>query len=219
MRDPYQVLGVSDTAPDEEIKKAYRKLARKYHPDNYHDNPLADIAQEKMKAVNEAYELIQSQRKTRWSGVPRYASNSRYTEKAGAGSPESTTDAALQKIRSAIEQGNLDLAEKLLTLEQNHNAEWVFLKGWLCFQRGWMDQALLYYKAAAQMDPENTEYTYALNMLAGSKDAYRPAGYRFTSTTGCGKRAGTSSICSWCGSAASRACSDCFSENVSGCHK
>ena len=56
MNDPYQILGVSENASDEEIKKAYRELARKYHPDNYHDNPLADLAQEKMKEINAAYE-------------------------------------------------------------------------------------------------------------------------------------------------------------------
>ena len=49
MNDPYQVLGISENASDEEVKRAYRELARKYHPDNYHDNPLADLAQEKMK--------------------------------------------------------------------------------------------------------------------------------------------------------------------------
>ena len=62
MRDPYTVLGVSSNASDQEIKKAYRELARKYHPDNYVDNPLADLAEEKMKEINEAYEAIQKQR-------------------------------------------------------------------------------------------------------------------------------------------------------------
>ena len=68
MRDPYQVLGVSSTATDDEVKKAYRNLARKYHPDNYHDNPSADLAQERMKEINEAYEEIQAQRKRGTSG-------------------------------------------------------------------------------------------------------------------------------------------------------
>ena len=62
MNDPYSVLGVSPSASDEEIKKAYRELARKYHPDNYHDNPLSDLAQEKMKEINEAYDTIMRMR-------------------------------------------------------------------------------------------------------------------------------------------------------------
>ena len=63
MNDPYQILNIPPTATDEEVKRAYRDLARKYHPDNYHDNPLADLAQEKMKEINEAYDQIQKQRK------------------------------------------------------------------------------------------------------------------------------------------------------------
>ena len=70
MNDPYSVLGVKPDASDQEIKKAYRELARKYHPDNYVDNPLADLAEEKMKEVNEAYEAIQKQRSGGGGGGP-----------------------------------------------------------------------------------------------------------------------------------------------------
>ena len=62
MNDPYQVLGVPETATDAEVRKAYLNLARKYHPDNYHDSPLADLAQEKMKEINAAYEQITKER-------------------------------------------------------------------------------------------------------------------------------------------------------------
>ena len=58
MNNPYEVLGVSETATDEEVKAAYRNLAKKYHPDNYTDSPLADVAEQKMKEINEAYDMI-----------------------------------------------------------------------------------------------------------------------------------------------------------------
>ena len=54
MNDPYQVLGISESATDEEVKRAYRELARKYHPDDYHDTPLAVLGQEKLKDINAA---------------------------------------------------------------------------------------------------------------------------------------------------------------------
>ncbi len=58
MSDPYKVLGVSPYATDDEISKAYKNLAKKYHPDNYTDNPLADLATEKMQEINQAYDEI-----------------------------------------------------------------------------------------------------------------------------------------------------------------
>ena len=62
--DPYKVLGVSPEATDEEIKSAYRQLVRKYHPDNYADSPLADLANEKMQEINEAYDMVMKSRRS-----------------------------------------------------------------------------------------------------------------------------------------------------------
>ena len=154
MRDPYQVLGISSTATDDEVKKAYRNLARKYHPDNYHDNPLADLAQERMKEINEAYEEIQAQRKrgTSGSGYGAGAStgyNAGYGTGYGAGyGAYQSYTGPYQRVRAAIQQGNLNLAEELLNAMKDHDAEWNFLKGVLCTRRGWMDEAKRYYQTA-----------------------------------------------------------------------
>ena len=56
MANPYEVLGISPSATDDEVKKAYREMSRKYHPDSYTNNPLSDLAEEKFKEVQEAYD-------------------------------------------------------------------------------------------------------------------------------------------------------------------
>ena len=188
MRDPYQVLGIPSTATDEEVKKAYRNLARKYHPDNYHDNPLEDLAQERMKEINEAYETIRTQRKAAQSGGQSYA---------GA------YGGVWQRVRLAISQGNLNLAEELLNAQTDHNGEWNFLKGAVCYKRGWMDEARRYYETAVQMDPGNAEYQRALDMLNGNGAAYRPNGYGHVTTGNCAGD-NCSSLCAAC------ACMNCL---------
>ena len=177
MNDPYQVLGVSESATDEEIKKAYRDLARKYHPDNYHDNPLADLAQERMKEINAAYEQIT---KGRGGGGSRPGSGYGY----GGGQQQqyrsSGTSSVLQQARMAVNSGDLSRAEALLANYSDHNAEWNFLKGVICYRRGWMDEAKRYYETACQMDPGNLEYRQALSfMTGGPRHAYRPGGGPF----------------------------------------
>lgn len=62
LNNPYEVLGISPNASNDEVKKAYRDLSRKYHPDSYVDNPLADLAEEKFKEVQEAYDQIMKER-------------------------------------------------------------------------------------------------------------------------------------------------------------
>ena len=186
MRDPYQVLGVPSTATDEEVKKAYRNLARKYHPDNYHDNPLADLAQERMKEINEAYEEIQTQRKRGASTGSSYGTSSGYTGGAGYGYGGYQSYAGpYQRVRMAIYQNDLNLAEELLNAMQDHDAEWNYLKGVLCQKRGWLDEAKRYYQTAVQMDPNNSEYQRALDMAEGRQTAYRPDGYGSVSTGNC----------------------------------
>ena len=184
MKDPYQVLGVPETATDEEIKKAYRDLARKYHPDNYHDNPLADLAQEKMKDINAAYEQITKERSGRGSGGSSYSSYSSggtaYQRQQQYGSQSSSGSSVLQQVRLAINSGNLSRAEALLANYADHNAEWNFLKGAVCYRRGWMDEAKRYYQTACQMDPGNAEYRSALDFMENaSQTAYRPNGGTF----------------------------------------
>lgn len=184
MRDPYEVLGVPSSATDEEVKKAYRNLARKYHPDNYHDSPLADVAQEKMKEINEAYEEVQSMRKNGGAGQNSYGGYGRnpygqnpYGAYGGYGG-----DPAFARVRMSIAQGELNLAEELLNAMSDHNAEWNFLKGAICYRRGWMDEAKRYYETAVQMNPNNPEYRRALDILEGQGTTYRPNGYGNRST-------------------------------------
>lgn len=183
MRDPYQVLGVPSTATDEEVKKAYRDLARKYHPDNYHDNPLADLAQERMKEINEAYEAVQSQRKAARAGG---YSGGYGGYQAGYQSGYQSGGSRYQRIRMAISQGNLNLAEELLNAMTDHDAEWSFLKGAICYRRGWLDEARRYYQNAVNMDPDNQEYQRALDIAEGRSTAYRPEGYDNVATGTCG---------------------------------
>ena len=198
--NPYEVLGVSENATDEEIKKAYKELVKKYHPDKYHNNPLADLAEEKLQEINEAYETIRTQRKAAQSGGQSYGG---YTGGYSQGYNAGAYGGVWQRVRLAISQGNLNLAEELLNAQTDHNGEWNFLKGAVCYKRGWMDEARRYYETAVQMDPGNAEYQRALDMLNGNGAAYRPNGYGHVTTGNCAGD-NCSSLCAAC------ACMNCL---------
>ena len=170
MKDPYSVLGVSQNASDDEIKRAYRDLARKYHPDNYQNNPLADLAEEKMKEINEAYESITKQR----------SGNGGYTQTAGGYQSQYTQQqsgsSAYARIRSAINMGDLAGAEQLLYAVPEKNAEWYFLSGSIAYRKGWLDEARRNYQLAVQMAPNNPEYRQALSMMQAGGPVYRTYG-------------------------------------------
>ena len=158
MRDPYSVLGVSQNASDEEIKKAYRELARKYHPD-------------KMKEINEAYEAITKQR-AGGGGYQSAQGGGSYTQQRSYGANSPT----YARIRNAINAGDLGAAERLLYEVPQKDGEWYFLSGSIAYRKGWLDEAMQNYQLAVQMDPGNMEYRQALNMMQ-QRGGYRPYGY------------------------------------------
>lgn len=156
MKDPYEVLGVPHGASEEEIKKAYRDLARKYHPDNYANNPLADLAQEKMKEINEAYDTLMK------GGSAPNVSSSYSSGSSGA------SGGAFGQVRELIRQGRIDMAESMLDGIATHNAEWYYLRGVIAQRRGWMDEAAQNFRIAVNMDPQNYEYRNAANAASGA---------------------------------------------------
>lgn len=204
MNDPYKVLNVPSTASDEEVKKAYRELARKYHPDNYHDNPLADLAQEKMKEINEAYDTIQKMRQRGGqASYERQSSGYGQSPYGGYGyggyrQADYSQGTPFQRIRFAIQRNDLNTAEQLLNTISDHTAEWYFLRGAICMRRGWLDEARRSFQQACAMDPGNPEYRQALERLESSGQAYRPAGFEvFTTDCGTGNLCG-GLLCSYC---------------------
>ncbi|MGI6279479.1 MAG: J domain-containing protein [Acutalibacteraceae bacterium] len=196
MKDPYSVLGVSRDATEEEIKNAYRELARKYHPDNYAGNPLSDLAAEKMKEINEAYDAIINNKRGKKSSYydAGYSGNS-----AASSFPE---------VRVLINQGRLEQAQEVLdgVPLSSRNAEWYFLNGTVLYRRGWFEQAYASFANACRMDPSNPEYRNALNNAQRQSGAgYNP--YRSY---------GTGGNCDACDFCTSLLCADCCCECMGG---
>ena len=168
MKDPYEVLGVSKDASPEEIKKAYRRLAKKYHPDNYINNPLADLASEKFKEINEAYEQL--------SG----------SNTAGSYQSQNTGGAGnFAQIRNLINMNHIDEADQALDQLQNRTAEWFYLKGIVFMRRGWHSQGLNFIRQAVNMDPRNLEYRTTLNQYISQTQQYRNVGMPVGNMSAC----------------------------------
>ena len=186
MRDPYSVLGIDPSASDEEVKRAYREQARKYHPDNYQNNPLADLAEEKMKEINEAYDAIT---KMRSGGGGSYTTSSAGGYSGGYQQqqqrPYGGGTAVYAQVRNAINMGNLGQAEQLLRGVPSRDGEWYFLMGSIAHRKGWLDEAMQNYQMAVQMEPGNMEYRQALAMMQQGGPAYRTYGNGTTDAMDC----------------------------------
>ncbi len=199
-KNPYTVLGVNENATDEQIKTAYRELAKKYHPDNYQDSPLRDLANEKMQEINDAYDEIMRMRKE--------GRSNNYSSAGASGYNYNNTYTNYPDVRNYIRTGRLDDAQTILNgvPATKRDAEWYFLQGMVHYRRGWTDQAFSYFTTACNMDPGNSEFRQVLNQMNNQRN-YRSPEYNRTVTAG---------GCSSCDMCSALCCADTCCECMGG---
>ena len=167
MNNPYEILGIKEGASKEEIKAAYKAQVKKYHPDRHQDNPLYELAEEKLQEINEAYDYLMKNE----GGASRGGSG------RGAGSYGGGTTPEFRDVRSAIDRGDLARAQDILSGSAVRNGEWHFLTAMLNLRRGWYDEAVTSLQTAISMEPSNFEYRNAMNSLMSRTGGYRNAAY------------------------------------------
>lgn len=185
MQNPYEVLGVKENASEDEIKTAYKGLAKKYHPDRYVDNPLSDLAEEKFKEINIAYDQLM--KKPRGNNY-NTSYNANYNTNHNR-SYQNTGDTNLNVIRQLIQAGRFAEAETQLNQFHDRSAEWHFLKGVVAINRGFTQMGFEHLRHAIQLDPTNVEYRQTYDQVRMRGQRYRTAsnvnGYNQVNTCDC----------------------------------
>ncbi len=194
-KNSYEVIGVSPSASDDEIKKAYRDLTRKYHPDANVDNPLADLAEEKFKEVQEAYDTIMRERSSGGSGGYSYGGAGSSGSSSSYGSYQNgQIDPRLQAVANYINSRRFREALNTLDQVQERSALWYYLSG--CANAGMGNNVLARDHAAqaVNMEPNNLQYRQLLNQLEFSSRRYQNSSYGSGYGMG-GSSCGTGNMC------------------------
>ena len=192
MTDPYQVLGVSRDASTEEIKKAYRTLSRKYHPDANINNPNKAEAEEKFKQVQQAYKQIMEEKE---NGTSSYSSQGSYGGSYGSGGyggsygnggyggnyggynyGSSTEDAELRAAANYLNNMRYQETMRVLNNISRHNAQWYYLHAIANAGLGNNISAVQDAQTAVNMEPDNMQYRQLLSQLQGGGQWYTDMG-------------------------------------------
>ena len=160
--NPYEVLGVSRNASLDEIKKAYRELSRKYHPDSYVGNPLSSLAEEKFEQVQEAYDAIMKEK----NGDYNYASNYNNNGYNNGDSGE------MAEVYNLLGRRSYSQALSLLDSMPNRNAKWYYYSAIAQVGLGNNLRGMEYARMAVSMEPNNVEYQNLVNRLSFQSNRY-----------------------------------------------
>lgn len=182
MFDPYSILGVSRDASDEEIKKAYRKLSRKYHPDANINNPNKDQAEEKFKEIQQAYDQIMKEREYSSSGNYGYGGNTGYGGFGGfggyGGSQSNSGYQDEEAIRrqaasNYVQSGHYQEAMNVLSSLKERNAQWYYLSAVANMGLGNNVNAMNHIREAVRLEPDNMQYRMMLQRMEGGGSWYQ----------------------------------------------
>ena len=199
--DPYKVLGLPRNASDEDVKRAYRALAKKYHPDL---NPGDQEAARKMKEVNEAYDQIKNPEKYARqpvSGGSPYGNpyGNPYGGYGYGGYQERQYQSSGDQYQTSAEQyirySRWSEALNALQNSRNRNARWYYLSALANDGLGNQVTALEHMRKAVSMEPDNQEYLWALDRLENGGSAYRQQAGNFGGFTFGGSPCGSLCIC------------------------
>ena len=172
-QNPYDILGIPSSATDDEVKKAYRRLAKQYHPDIHPDRAFAE---KKMAEINAAYDEILNVRQGKATGgYGGYGSYGGYgqTHQQQGSTPEMTA------VRNYLHYRRFQEAFNVLNRITERNAEWYFLSAYAHYGVGNRTQALEFARKAAAMDPNNMEYQQFLQQLQMGGMVYETYGHGF----------------------------------------
>lgn len=173
------MLGVPENADEETIKKAYKELVKKYHPDKYVNNPLADLAAEKMKEINKAYDMLTKQKTDQGYGSGRYSGT--YTNR---GNGYTGSKPSFSTVRQLLGM-NMTMQALMMLQSLPKTAEWYYLSGLANIKSGRYADGVGYLERAVREDPSNSEYRDTLNSVKNRTYSYNSGGGMYSSQNTC----------------------------------
>ncbi len=176
--DPYKVLGVSPNASDDEIKAAYRKLAKKYHPDL---NPGDAYAAQKMNEINAAYEQIKNPQPQQDPFGGAYGYGGGYSYGGAYGGQTSNERSEIQAARNYIRARHFQEAVTALSgvPVSQRDGEWYYLHAIASYSMGNRVAALESARTACRMSPGNMQYRQLLEQIESGAQIYEDMGSGF----------------------------------------